>query len=183
MRPIATSKTTTSTSTSTTTPTLTSTTATTFTALRRCIAGKMHLQLLCSIFLCCNNINNNNIIFTGGKGREEGLVKTGSSGAKGIHACDSSRAPGSRGWVWGWGWICEDGGSGRVMIPHFVAPTIFCCYLCFFIFLSFFFFVFFWKVGKLESSLGRRRPSSHGQSKNGAKLVSSTPKEKGMSVR
>lgn len=182
MRPIATSKTTTSTST-TTTPTLTSTTATTFTALRRCIAGKMHLQLLCSIFLCCNNINNNNITFTGGQGREERLVKTGSSGAKGIHACDSSRAPGSRGWVWGWGWICEDGGSGRVMIPHFVAPTVFCCYLCFFIILSFFFFVF-WKVGKLESSLGRRRPCSlHGQSKNGAKLVSSTPKEKGMSVR
>lgn len=25
----------------------------------------MHLQLLCSIFLCCNNINNNNITFTG----------------------------------------------------------------------------------------------------------------------
>lgn len=69
------------------------------------------------------------------------------------------------------------------MIPHFVAPTVFCCYLCFFIFLSLFFFVF-WKVGKLESSLGRRRPSSlHGQSKNGAKLVSSTPKEKCMSVR
>lgn len=149
MRPIATSKTTTSTST-TTTPTLTSTTATTFTALRRCIAGKMHLQLLCSIFLCCNNINNNNITFTGGQGREERLVKTGSSGAKGIHACDSSRAPGSRGWVWGWGWICEDGGSGRVMIPHFVAPTVFCCYLCFCIFLSLFFFVFLesWKVGK-----------------------------------
>lgn len=149
MRPIATSKTTTSTS--TTTPTLTSTTATTFTALRRCIAGKMHLQLLCSIFLCCNNININiNITFTGGQGREERLVKTGSSGAKGIHACDSSRAPGSRGWVWGWGWICEDGGSGRVMIPHFVAPTGFCCYLCFCIFLSFFFFVFLesWKVGK-----------------------------------
>lgn len=145
MRPIATSKTTTSTST-TTTPTLTSTTATTFTALRRCIAGKMHLQLLCSIFLCCNNINN--ITFTGGQGRGERLVKTGSSGVKGIHACDSSRAPGSRGWVWGWGWICEDGGSGRVMIPHFVAPTVFCCYLCFCIFLSFFFFVFF---GKLES--------------------------------
>lgn len=182
MRPIATSKTTTSTSTTTTTPTLTSTTATTFTALRRCIAGKMHLQLLCSIFLCCNNINN--ITFTGGQGRGERLVKTGSSGAKGIHACDSSRAPGSRGWVWGWGWICEDGGSGRVMIPHLVAPTVFCCYLCFFIFLSLFFFVFFWKVGKLESSLGRRRPSSsHGQSKNGAKFVSSPPKEKGMTVR
>lgn len=148
MRPIATSKTTTSTSTTTTTPTLTSTTATTFTALRRCIAGKMHLQLLCSIFLCCNNINN--ITFTGGQGREERLVKTGSSGAKGIHACDSSRAPGSRGWVWGWGWICEDGGSGRVMIPHFVAPTVFCCYFRFCIFLSLFFFVFLesWKVGK-----------------------------------
>lgn len=149
MRPIATSKTTTSTST-TTTRTLTSTTATTFTALRRCIAGKMHLQLLCSIFLCCNNINN--ITFTGGQSRGERLVKTGSSGAKGIHACDSSRAPGSRGWVWvwGWGWICEDWGSGRVMIPHFVAPTVLCCYLCFCIFLSFFFFVFLesWKVGK-----------------------------------
>lgn len=175
MRPIATSKTTTSTST-TTTRTLTSTTATTFTALRRCIAGKMHLQLLCSIFLCCNNINN--ITFTEGQGRGERLVKTGSSGAKGIHACDSSRAPGSRGWVWVWGWICEDWGSGRVMIPHFVAPTVFCCYLCFFIFLSLFFFVF-WKVGKLESSLGRRRPSSlHGQSKTGQNLYHQYQKKK-----
>lgn len=146
MRPIATSKTTTSTS--TTTPTLTSTTATTFTALRRCIAGKMHLQLLCSIFLCCNNININ-ITFTGGQGREERLVKTGSSGAKGIHACDSSRAPGSRGWVWGWGWICEDGESGRVMIPHFVAPTGFCCYLCFFFYFPLLVFLRFF--GKLES--------------------------------
>lgn len=98
-----------------------------------------------------------------------------------MHAIHHARLEAEAGSGAGAGFV-KMGGVGGSWYPILWHPP-FSVATCVFVFSSPFSSSFFWKVGKLESSLGRRRPSSHGQSKNGAKLVSSTPKEKGMSVR